>query len=426
MCYCCENCFLNSHIKDFIRRKNLVGDCDYCRTKNARVISIEDMGVYFRECLDKAYEPLEAGTGAYLDPEDKDFHGPTGESATRFSVIEIFQDENVIDDISDTSLIEEIMKASGPSIRDIQNGEVDPYGDIFDECYVLRNDLFGVYDIGAYYTWERFKFTVKHYNRFFDVDNCGSRKQLLDALYHFIEEYVSIIPAGAVFYRAREAWDSLDFETLTINKELSPAPPKYAQANRMSPAGISYLYLASSAKTACAECRYSNTNVVLAKYCTKSELQIVDFSITANLPTSSIFSEDYDHDSNWFNHFLRLFSKEISVPVDGASNRSYEYAATQLLAEYIRSKDYDGIAFNSSVSKGKSYCFFCGPDLRYSKKDYGILDNIDQYQTLPSFLDSFSIPSISMAHVAQSGEVVPLGKMRVNEDDTDLQDEDDF
>ena len=268
MCHCCENCFSNPHIKAFIKSKALAGVCDYCNAKSAYVVGIEEIGVFFRECLSKAYEPLEVGTGAYYDPEDKEFYGPKG-VATRYSVIDIFENEDVLDDISDTRLIEEIMDASGLSIKDIQDGEEDLYGDIYEDRFVLSNDLSGVYNIGAYYTWDQFKFSIKHYNRFFDINACVSRMKLLDALYLFMEEYVSVIPAGTTLYRARKVWDSIDFESLVINKEMSPAPPKYAQVNRMSPAGISYLYLASSEETACAECRYKDADVILAKYSPK-------------------------------------------------------------------------------------------------------------------------------------------------------------
>lgn len=420
MCHCCEKCFSNSYIQTFIKSHGNVGDCDYCNSRNVYVTSIDTLGFFFRECFDKAYEYIEEGTGAYYDSEEKEYCGPNGEEATRYSVLDILEKEYAFDDISNTALIEDIMNASSPSIRDIQNGETDPYSDIYDDCYTVKNDLYGVYATKTYHTWEQFKFIVKHYNRFFDVDgylnNLDLRKQLLDQIRPFIMEYEAIIPSNEVFYRARKKEPTLDFDNLIINKELSPAPAKYAQTNRMSPSGISYLYLASSPDTACAECRYTNEDVILATFFTKSELQIIDFSQNASMPSDSIFSQEYDHDNYWVNNFLKLLKKEISLPIDSEKNdHSYEYVATQLIAEYIRSIGYDGIGFNSSVSDGKSYCFFCGPDLNYCKYDYGIFDDFTyNYDFLPSFLESFEIEKISLLHVSKSGKLQDLNKTRKN------------
>ena len=46
-------------------------------------------------------------------------------------------------------------------------------------------------------------------------------------------------------------------------------PPKYATTNRMSPAGISYLYVASDRETAYKECRYKDATVMVAEYVLK-------------------------------------------------------------------------------------------------------------------------------------------------------------
>lgn len=84
----------------------------------------------------------------------------------------------------------------------------------------------------------------------------------------------------------------------------------------MSPAGISYLYVASDRETAYKECRYKDATVMVAEYVLKEELTIIDFSQVAFVTTKSIFSEEYDHDLRWINNFLDAFIKEITSPVD--------------------------------------------------------------------------------------------------------------
>lgn len=394
--YCCENCFNNLYIKEFVLSKNCIGDCNYCGSINVNIVSVEEIGQYFRECFDKAFESIEEGTGAMYDSEAKEYL-----VNQRYSVIDIVNEEMVFEDDTSDALLKDIIEESGPSFRDIKHGDYDSYGDIYEENFVIKNDLYGIYDTNMYSTWERFKFTVKHYNRFFDVDGVmmgiDERKTLLDNLRHFIMEYEECVPCNSIFYRARQD-SSLNFDTISIDKELSPPPPNCAQTNRMSPAGISYLYLASSMETAYKECGYKSGEVIIAKYFSKAELQIVDFSKNVCIGQASIFSDDYDHDSRWYNDFLNKFAIEISKPVDKKkTDLTYEYTATQLIAEYIRALGFDGICFNSSTGTGKSYCFFYGPDLTYCKKEYGISDDeIDWYCTLPSFLDVFHINKISL------------------------------
>ena len=187
---------------------------------------------------------------------------------------------------------------------------------------------------------------------------------------------------------------------------MSPAPPKYAGTNRMSPAGISYLYVASDKETAYKECRYKDTKVMVAEYILTEELTIIDFSQSAFVNTKSIFSNEYDHDLHWINNFLDAFIQEITAPVDDEKkDHSYEYAATQVMAEYIRSLGYDGICFNSSVGNGRSYVFFCGPNMEYSSEEYGYLDKYlwDDYPKLIYFTDWFDIRKLEYNYVFPDG-----------------------
>ena len=84
---------------------------------------------------------------------------PSGDPATQYSIMDILERENAFPDEPNTQLIEDIMSTSGPSLRDIMKGEVDPYGDIYAEYYVIKDDLYGVYGIKTYFTF----FTGYHF-----------------------------------------------------------------------------------------------------------------------------------------------------------------------------------------------------------------------------------------------------------------------
>ena len=417
--HCCENCFINKDIKSFIRKNGVIGTCEYCDSKDVYVILTGKIGAFLRECIDKAYEDVDAGSGAMYDSETKEYLGGGGQAAIQYSVKDILEGESAFDFIPDNHLVEDIFADSGPSSREIQHGAFDPYGDVDSEQFVLQNDLFGVFDIQAYSAWETFKFSVKHYNRFFDVDagqkSVDIRKVLLEGIRHLLCDYERTIMQGEIFYRVREK-KKLDFDSLKIDKELSPAPASKPQINRMSPAGISYLYVCSDPETACKETRCNNTDVIVAKYIALQELSILDFSESIIVGADSIFSENYDHDTRWHNEFLRRFAEEISKPVDQGwdAMKSYEYAPTQVIAEYIRSLGFDGIGFRSSVNNGKSYCFFCGPETSFFIREYGLYEDQVPYQILPSFLDFFKIDSISLCHTSEKGVIEKTLQTRAN------------
>lgn len=126
-----------------------------------------------------------------------------------------------------------------------------------------------------------------------------------------------ILPRGTELYRVRkmEIQSASHLNSLDMYKELSPAPPQFATNNRMSPAGISYLYVATQPQTAYLECRLHDGDcAVQAKFITKKNLNILDLSQEVDFNISnSIFSVDYNSDVLWINDFLNQFEDEISI-----------------------------------------------------------------------------------------------------------------
>lgn len=409
MKYCCINCFENNYIKEYIQKNGERGICDYCKSYNVNIISTKRIGKYMRKCLDKAYEEMEEGTGVYYDSEDGAYHNAMGGAPFCYSVREILTEEEEILSlfVMDPTILDDIFRDSGLSYEEKKDGEVDIFEDIESCSFVIKNDLYGLETTKMYYSWELFKYTTKYYNRFFDIEEMYSRKDYLDQLQPYILEYEKNIIPGTVFFRARKLnSDLLELDDIGVYKEMSPAPPKFAKTNRMSPAGISYLYLASDRETAYAECRLKGMKVAMAEYVSEKELAIIDFSERVFVNSRSIFSEEYDHDLQWINKFLDNFLSEITSPVsDETSDHSSEYVSTQVIAEYIRSLGYDGICFNSSVGKGKSYVFFCGPNMEYSSDCYEFEDEYlkSYFPRLRYFTDWFSIRKLEYNYVFPDG-----------------------
>lgn len=393
MRYCCEKCFSNKYLKEYILSERNVGKCDYCNSNGVNIISTGEIGAYIRECLKKAYEDIENGTGAYWDSEEKQYCNRTGRSVAPYSIRDILvEEENVLNEaVIDTTILEDIFSDSGLSFEEKKQGESDVFEDI-DNCnLVLKDDLYGLEATKMYYTWEFFKYITKYYNRFFDIDKDCQRRDYLKELVPYILEYDTVIKAGTIYYRARKLNDEKlhDLDYAGVYKEMAPAPPKYA-------------------------------TVMVAEYVLKEELTIIDFSQVAFVTTKSIFSEEYDHDLRWINNFLDAFIKEITSPVDDKKeDHSYEYVATQVIAEYIRSLGYDGICFNSSVGRGKSYVFFCGPNMEYSSDGYDYIDEYlwDTYPKLTYFTDWFDIQKLEYNYVFQDGVKYRVEKKIVLKDE---------
>lgn len=215
-----------------------------------------------------------------------------------------------------------------------------------------------------YQDWLMFKHVAKHYNRFFAIDDFGDYSGFLERFKSILLGFSEDLPAGTKLYRTRiQTPELMDLPTIQPYKEMGSAPPKYAQTNRMSPAGISYLYLASDRDTAFSECRLSNCIAIVAEFESKQDLQVIDFTKdNYYYDCGSIFSDDYCHEEIFMTRFLKGFVEELSQPVNDNQDRSYEYVATQIISEYIRSIGLDGICYKSSVANGKNYAFFYGPD----------------------------------------------------------------
>ncbi len=399
MCYCCENCFENMEIKRFIQEsKEFFGTCEYCGTSNTSLISLSTLKEYLCSCIDKAYDALDNGTGAMYDSEDKIYLGPYGEEAIRYSIREILVDVEMVfsDNTNSDLLIDEMF-----STTEFEDADWDDL--------VVRNDLYGLEVTNFYISWELFKHTIKHYNRFFDVDGAGIRKAYLEEIDKYLYEYITDIDVGTIFYRAREQDDSItNISEIDPYKEIGPAPYHCSKTNRMSPAGISYLYVAEDKNTTFAECRLENKKSVVAEFATKSILQIVDFSKEVVYRQKSIFDTDYNHNERLINKFLDRFTQEISMLVDeNIEDHSYEYTATQVIAEYLRSKNYDGICYKSSVTDGKSYVFFCGVDPKHTPNAYpSPFDDLylsNRVPILTPFTEYFDINCVEVIEVSDDG-----------------------
>ena len=416
--FCCSYCFENQYIKVYIENEfEEVGECPYCKKTSVKLISLRKLGIYMRKCLMKAYDSYDNGTGAYHDPDEKMYCGPDGKEAKIYSIREILTEcEVILNDVtSETSLLTDLFDDLY-SYREIQKGAYDQFSDIDSQEWVIKNDLYGSEQIRISHAWEIFKHISKHYSRYFDFAGFGFRGDCLERLDPYIYEFIVSVPKGTKLYRVRKT-DGIKTQFCDIepNNQLGSPPAVYAKTNRMSPAGIPYLYLSTDIVTAAKECRINeNETVYIAEFVSTVELQILDISSNRFFSAGSIFDPQYDHDNRWMNDFWSGFIREVSETVsDDKQDHSYEYVATQLVAEYYRNKGNDGICFKSSVGLGKNYVFFFGPDPKYTKNAYPYPYNEIYFPydlpILEPFTEFFQIKSIRRA-IYKNNEVLEMEK----------------
>lgn len=374
---CCCKCFAEIEIQDFIKSVGEIGDCDFCGNENISICEAEELGMFIRRGFSRAYEHVEEFSGAMWDSEERKYIGGMGEEAGESIFDILYWTEMIFSELHDsdsaTKLLEHLIDESGPTDREKMQGDNDPLEDIYSPSFVTINDLYKSEATEEFHAWKKFKHTCKYYNRYFDLGNeHSSRMNLLNSLRGIFELMSETLEKNQKLFRARKIEETFtESENINWYKELGPAPAKYAANNRMSPSGISYVYLADNVQTTIQEIRAKNEDkIILAEFRTKHELRVLDLSKKVIVPKLSIFDEEYSHNDNWLEDFILDFTEEISRPISN-EEKDIEYIATQVLAEFIRKLEFDGIKFESSLVKGTfNYVLFCGPNPKFSREYY--------------------------------------------------------
>lgn len=167
---------------------------------------------------------------------------------------------------------------------------------------------------------------------------------------------VNRLVVGARFFRGRiTAPNEIEKVSKNPRSELSAPPSDLAADNRMSAAGVSFLYLARELDTCIAEVRPSiGDTVVIGEFSSTRDLVFFDFTrLNEDFEHEAVSLFDkYGPESIKLRFMLRHLHIELSKP---AKPGDLGYVVTQALAEYIRFYEavkFDGIAFSSAQRQG--------------------------------------------------------------------------
>lgn len=315
--YCCPLCIgdkeLTRHI--FPMHSIGIGVCSYCKSENQHLVEPKKLKEYFELVI-----------GIYkLDDSGESLVNLLKSDWSMFSHPEM-------DNARSKVLLSEIL----------DDGEVVRQKFIPSElCKTDRLDV-----------WSKLKDELKHENRFFpttEVDK-GRLKDLLSFL------QIESQQVGEVFYRARIQRNS---EATIETVDMGAPPKRLASQGRANPAGIPYLYIASTPKTAISEIRpHTGELASVVTVVMPADLKFVDLRsprttvspfILADEASVGLLRGDIE--------FLVGMGDELSIPVL-PHVAAIDYIPSQYLCEFIKRQGYDGVIYQSSVGDGFNLALF--------------------------------------------------------------------
>lgn len=385
----CINCFKDKYVIDFIKTKNKIGKCDFCGESSIYICSIDDLRKFIMKGINKKYENYYNSLECPIGKEAREVFDSFTNKLNLMTILTY--EEDIFSDLLDENEKMELVK------KIFENSDNDPGEEIFIE----KEWLYDIEQI-LFHTWDEFKGFILHSNRFFDFGNIN-RKRILAYL---INELLSVLPNAKriinkdkKFYRARKFDKIEDFENKEkYKKELGPPPYKVSlkKNNRMSPPGISYFYVADDIETCLKEIDASITEkIIIGEFMLKKEIKILDLS---NFEISdkqkkeytNIFSKKYKHKYIDLINYFKSFAEDISKPIND-DDEIYEYIPTQVLTEFIRKVEFDGIKYKSSKNpKGNNYVLFFGPEDSPFIKNFNKTFELNNYYLYRPNLKSLS------------------------------------
>ena len=360
--YVCASCIGEFALKEYIEMNADESYCDFCDEShgNVHAIPIDGLIDYMRKCVSQEYDdpanwlPYESSEGGYQ-----------GVTFDAYDLI-LEELEIIFPKDKNDALLQRIIKG-------------------FDHQEWCKDDPFGPTTLQvAQFSWDAFSRIVKHENRYYFEAIKGGKnfsdeltpRELLAHILDYAKQtdLVKEINAGLILYRAR-AWD--DGMPLKSPEDLGPPPTdKALQPNRMSPAGIPMFYGSEDSETAELETASQPDCFSVGEFQTNRPVVLLDISNVPPLP--SIFETDPESlpiNPRRAIQFLTHISEEISKPIIEDGRQLIEYVPTQVVTEFIRSRQFDGeaidgIKYDSAKNPGhSSYVLFATQDDVVKHKD---------------------------------------------------------
>ena len=335
----CPNCVEDEFLKTLIRNNASTRKCNYCgkRTSKPSAAPVESIMPAVASALGYFYaEPTHAGV-----PYDGGWVFEPIDTADALMGVPFECHEDLFEDIANSfSNTAWVAAADGHWASSHRNEEWSG-------------------------EWQTFSEIVKHRSRHFFMSSTKESESPFHASpLHVLELVGSMaaslglltsLPETTKLYRVRErvggaAW-------MICAEELGAPPSQLANAGRMNPAGISYLYMSMTRAGAFAEVlRGPPCRAAVASFEVVEALAVLDLTRLPPLP--SVFDEA-NHRVREVILFLDDFVADICQPVQKDGREHINYVPSQVVSEYFaqvfktpEGKMLDGIVYPSAVALG--------------------------------------------------------------------------
>lgn len=317
----CPHCLVDPDLRRWVRANASLPTCGVCHrvAKQPIAADFDEFVEHVGTCIEAEYE--DASEMVPVEGGEYVFPGESSEDLLFWRV----------PDISDN---EDLVTAIAAALPD---------------KYWVQRDFFSLTPFdGLRSGWSEFARLIKYETRFLffparpprgihEDPNDVRPEDMLEALGRFIrsERLVKRLPVGTMVYRVRAHGEE---EAPCSATELGPPPAELVrQSNRMSPAGISMLYVALDRETAIAETLSSTpgpSGGTLAVFELLDEARVVDFVRLRRRPT--LFTPESDPAERAPLQFLHSLAHEFSLPIARDGREHVEYVPTQVVTEYLR------------------------------------------------------------------------------------------
>lgn len=354
----CADCVGDSFLHHFIVENGSINTCSFCMNEHERCVLLETLMEPIMAGIYEEYD--QAGNCMGWESKEGGFQG-----AHTYDTYDLVYDELCQEFDFNSDAVNDPLDAVYKIMEETTWCERDPYS-------VRPHDE-------VYYSWRQFCETVE--------SGMPLTHQITNILHHIangIRELglVRTVPKGTLYFRGR---CHLPTQTVVDAATLGSPPEKYAQNNRMFPAGQSTFHGALDRETARTEvCLKQAYTFTLGRFYTQRPITVVDLSLINHLTCPSLF--DTGHSTHRvLILFLHRFSDSISAPMEG--ERNTRYRATQHLTKYLLDTlNAEGIYYQSARNNDGICCA-----LRLTHEDCG--DAKDR--TL--WLDPMSVQTVARA-----------------------------
>lgn len=316
---CCKECFCDSYIRAIIEKLGVTGNCDFCSSKN---VAVYDVSITPNPLAELIIDLIQI----YSVSENTD---------AKPLKIALRDDWDIFN--AGSELIQALVKK-------LCEHTFSDSADIFSKDVVISqlvdDDFLHEFGVVRGHSWADFSNSIKYCNRFhsgmFNADAFASFLSIINKSY----------PVGSTLYRARISTDKKGFDV----NNMKSAPEGKQSAGRINPEGIGALYLSYDKKTVINEVRANAFDyVTIGRFQSLRNINVVNLSGLAR--TSPFLFE------NGLEQFAvnRKVFQEIAFEVAKPLRRSdspIEYLPTQYIAEFIKSQNYDGVEYASTLREG--------------------------------------------------------------------------